>query len=106
MNYRELKEISRQLKKTVPCNICHKKFLDEDLQVVSTYQNEGLFHFDCHNCKNQLMVHVSIIAKNNERNANFFIKTRTPEKVNPNEVLDMHNFLSKFNGDFKELFLK
>ncbi len=104
MNYPELKEIIKQLKKTVPCNVCHKKFLDEDLQVVSTYQNEGLFHFHCHNCKNQLMVHVSIVGNSEERSANFNIRTSNPDKVNPNEVLDMHNFLSKFNGDFKELF--
>ncbi len=105
MNYPELKAILKQLKKTVPCNVCQKKFTDEDIQVVSTYQNEGLFHFSCHNCKNQLMVHVSITAgQNEERSANFNIKTHSPDHVNPNEVLDMHNFLNKFNGDFKELF--
>ena len=106
MNFPELKEIIKQLKKAVPCNICHKRFMDEELQVISTYANEGLFHFDCHNCKNQLVVHVSIINKKNEKHANFNIKTRTPDLINPNEVLDMHNFLNQFNGDFKELFLK
>ena len=106
MIYPELKEIIKQLKKAVPCNVCHKKFQDEDLQVISTYANEGLFHFDCHNCKNQLVVHVSIMTKRNEKHANFNIKSRSPDKINPNEVLDMHNFLNKFNGDFKELFLK
>ncbi len=104
MNYPELKEIIKQLKKSVNCNVCQKKFMDEDIQVISTYQNEGLFHFNCHNCKNQVMVHVSIVGTNEERTANLNIKTRNAEKVDPNEVLDMHNFLNKFNGDFKELF--
>jgi transcription initiation factor IIE alpha subunit len=104
MNYKELKEITKQLKKTIPCNVCQKKFVDEDLQVISTYQQEGLFQFNCSNCKNQLMVHVSIMFQNEEKSANFNIKSRSADQVNPNEVLDMHNFLNKFNGDFKELF--
>lgn len=104
MNYTELKEIVKQLKKMVPCNVCHKKFMNEDLQVLSTYHNEGLFHFYCHNCKNQLVVHVSIVVQNDEKTANFNIKTHTGDLINPNEVLDMHNFLNQFNGDFKQLF--
>jgi len=104
MNYAELREIVKHLKRVVPCNMCKKKFLDEDLQVLSTFQQEGLFYFHCHNCKNQLMVHVSIVGKNEERTANFNIKTHNPGKINPNEILDMHNFLNRFNGDFKHLF--
>jgi hypothetical protein len=107
MNYPELKEIIKQLKKTAPCNVCHKKFMDEDLQVVSTYQNEGLFHFNCHNCKNQLMIHVAISGSPDEEGGtNFSIKTRNADKVDPNEILDMHNFLRKFDGNFKELFFQ
>lgn len=106
MTYSDLKQIVKQLKKTVPCNVCHKKFTDDDLEVVSTFQNEGLFHFDCRNCKNQLMVHVSIMGQNQEKTANFNIKSHSPDMVNPNEALDMHNFLNKFNGDFKQLFSK
>lgn len=103
MQYSELKEIINHLKKKFPCSTCKKKFLNQDLQVLSTFQNEGILHFNCHNCKNQMLIHVAIVSQNQEKST-FSIETKNAVQVSPNEILDIHNFLNNFNGDFKELF--
>ena len=103
MNFIELKGIIRHLKKVVPCSTCQKKFMDEGIKVLSTHNMEGLFHFTCYNCSNQLIVHVSIVEQTDKVNRVNIQATNAPH-VSPNEVLDIHNFLSRFNGDFKDLF--
>lgn len=111
MNFDELQEIVKHLKKNIPCNTCKKRFQNEDVQVLSTYHNEGLFYFHCHYCKNQLIVHVAIStskkegAKEGDPAENIInIETKDAISIDQNEVLDMHNFLKNFNGDFKKLF--
>ena len=108
MNYSELKEILKHLKKTVNCNNCKKKFATDDMQVVSTYNSEGLFHFTCHNCENQILVHVAIMNQHHEhvteKSSAARIETQNTIVINQNDILDMHNFLNNFNGSFKELF--
>lgn len=105
MNYSELQEIIKHIKKIVPCSNCKKKFMNEDLEVISTFQNEGLFHFSCRNCRTQLLVHANIVSQN-EDTKNYSIATHDADKISKNEILDMHNFLGNFNGDFENLFIK
>jgi len=102
MNYADLKEIVRHLKRVVLCSHCQNKFSNEEMYLVTTFQNEGLFHLSCGHCGNQLLVHVAIINKNEK--SSLTIKTHGGGKISQNEVLDMHNFLGQFNGDFKQLF--
>lgn len=102
MTYKDLHEIIRHLKRVVPCNVCKSTFTNEDLHVLSTYQNEGWLSFCCHSCKNQLLVHVAIVNRLKKNNLNISIHTQKP--VTSNEVIEMHNFLKNFNGDFKNLF--
>ncbi len=93
MNYSDLREVMKHIKRVVICNNCKKRFLNEELQIVSTFQNEGLFHAFCHICLNQLLIHATIINQ-----------AHKPGEITRNEVLDMHNFLNQFNGDFSQLF--
>lgn len=103
MNYIDLKEVIKHLKKVLPCSTCEKKFTSRDFYLLSTFQNEGLFHLHCHNCHNELLVHVAI-SYEKKKNSVFNIQTRPHGRISANEVLDMHNFLNKFNGDFKAIF--
>ena len=102
MDYSELREIIRHIKHIIPCNICKHLFSNENIQVLSTFHNEWLFHFRCHNCKNQLLVHVIIIHHLKKNNLNISVHNVAP--ISPNDVIDIHNFLKQFDGDFKKLF--
>ncbi len=103
MNFAELKEIIKYLKKAVPCSTCNKKLLNEDIRVLSTYGGEALFYIKCHNCTNQLIVHITILERTSERSS-INIETRKAGDISQNDILDIHNFLKQFNGDFKQLF--
>ena len=103
MNFNELKEIIKHLKKVVPCNTCNRKFENDGIKVLSTYGTEGLFHFSCYNCLNQLLIHVSIVDHEDMTNGINIQASNAPE-VSKNDVLDIHNFLNQFKGDFKQLF--
>ncbi len=103
MNYAELKAIIQHLKKEVNCHVCHRKFSEESMWIVSAMADEALFHFSCFKCRNQLLVHVSIVEKGNKP-AELSIHTQPTNPVTKNDILDTHNFLNRFNGDFKKLF--
>lgn len=103
MTYNELKSIIKHLKKEVPCNSCDKKFDDNSIKVLSSYNSDAIFHFDCPHCKNQLIIHVSVLEQN-EKESKINISAHKPENISKNDILDIHNFLSQFNGDFKKLF--
>jgi hypothetical protein len=103
MNFAELKEIIKYLKKTVPCSTCNKRLINEDIKVLSTFNGEALFHVNCHHCGNQLLAHITILEKTSE-GSSINIETRKAGQISENDILDIHNFLKQFNGDFIQLF--
>ena len=104
MDIPELKEVINHLKKTVPCSQCNKKFVNDEISIISTFGNDALLHFLCDKCENQLLVHVSVVEQSSENKSG--IKTNNTISVSQNDVLDVHNFLKQFDGNFKELFTK
>ena len=103
MNYNELKEIIKYVKKTVTCGECNKKFTDDTINLVSQMGGDLLFHFNCGHCGNQMMIHVTLSEQ--EQNPNRLkINAHNTSMISHDEVLDIHNFLNKFNGDFRSLF--
>lgn len=102
MDIPELKEVINHLKKTVPCSQCSKTFVNEEIKIISTFNNDALLHILCNNCGNQLLVHVSVVENTSKKKPS--IKTHNTISVSQDDVLDIHNFLKQFDGDFKELF--
>jgi len=103
MNYIDFKQIMKHLKKNLPCSTCGKKFTDEGISLISSLNNALLFHFTCAGCKNELIAEVSIIEQTQSVNR-LNINTKKADAVKPNDVLDIHNFLNNFDGDFIRLF--
>ncbi len=123
MNYDELQQIVRYIRKNLQCPICQKNYLNRGIEVLSTFDDQGLFHLNCTHCTNQVMVHVTIsddeaimtqtaeshqqkitaeksLSERKHRSINI------GENVTINDVIDIHSFLNEFNGDFKSLFKK
>lgn len=122
MNFSELSQIVRYLKKTLPCNSCQANYDPADIEVLSTFDDQGLFSLKCPKCQNQLLVHITI--SDEERNlsepkskgtqmirahraiteSEVEHRTLSTQMISTNDVIDMHSFLGQFNGDFKQLF--
>jgi hypothetical protein len=102
MNFEDLRKLIEDIKKTIACRECDGKLNDENIRIIGTVFNEGFFHGRCPECNHDMIINV------------IFTKTARPHRslkkemklVTKNDILDMHNFLRAFNGDFISLFGK
>jgi hypothetical protein len=92
MNYNDLKKLVRYLKETTKCPNCKKNFLNKNIIILAILPSEAVIQLDCNKCRCATLV---TAGKNLDSLAT---------GINKNDILDMHNFLSRFNGDFKNLF--
>lgn len=104
MNFHEFKNIIRNIRETIPCPTCHKKLEENTIHMIGTVFNESFFLSHCHDCKHDMMIHVTFRGK--ERTHRSLRTNSTMKLVNQDDILDMHNFLKEFNGDFVSLFSK
>jgi len=93
MDYNDLKDLIRHLKGNVTCPVCGKHFMDKDVAIIATMETEAVFQLTCSKCDQLMVVNVSMANNLDGVNA-----------ITVNDVIDMHNFLEQFNGDFKNLF--
>jgi len=95
MNYEDLKELVRYLKKVTKCSECGSHFLNGDVSVLATIPLEAIFQLNCKKCSNTMLVNIGI-KHENEREHRAIVTEK--------DVKEMHSFLDNFNGDFKSLF--
>lgn len=103
MNFQDLKVIIAQIKKKISCPKCSGRYSDQDIEMIGNLNCEQTFFYAvCPNCSLEAVVNVCIHTDH------FEISTPRMErlggKIESNEILDMHNFLKEFNGDFQGMF--
>ncbi len=101
MNIEEILSSIKYLQETMDCVDCKAKYKNCDINVIATTNVEGLFEMKCPNCESITIVNVLI-----EPEIEITRKKRKGIKntVNSNDVLDLKNFLTGFDGDFKKIF--
>ena len=111
MNYSEIKNAIEHLLKTLNCSSCDAKYTEEDIHIIATTNNEGLFEARCPECGASTILTVMLspepsIIENapNEAVGEMSSLPRTHRGISQNDVLDMKNFLGRFDGNFKKLF--
>ena len=122
MNYNDLNHIVKHIKKEVSCSECSKKYLYDDIEVLSTYMEQALIVLNCFHCKNEFIFHVSIMERKNKKGITKEIEITKQNSINvteqelqqyrsgglsqisSNDVINIHQFLDNFDGDFKKLF--
>lgn len=106
MNIQELRIIVGQIKQNVSCPKCKHNYNDEDLNLIGSLNEDStFFHAFCSKCPAEAVINVSV-------NVDTLDNPSWPESIEAplthsielNEVLDMHNFLDQFDGDFNTLF--
>jgi hypothetical protein len=112
MNFKELKIVVKQIKDTIKCQTCKKRYTDESIEVLGTPDGtQYYFAALCSKCKTDSMIHATLenelkpppgLPKNLEKLGS------SPRigQISQNEVLDMHNFLKAFDGNFEAIFKK
>lgn len=116
MNIQELKFIVNEIKKKIFCDTCKGKYTDEDIEMIGTLGDfQSYFHAWCPTCELETIINVTVEVN---RDGTIFIEEMLVprverlgsaprgEKIQSDEVLDMHNFLKDFDGNFIEAFNK
>ncbi len=111
MNFHDLRIIVSQIKRNIRCPKCESKFIDDDIEIIGALGEDQIFvHSCCHECDAEAMINVTLQMghdHDHETLPHFNKKLGMAPRmgiVNTNEVLDVHNFLKNFKGDFKTLF--
>lgn len=86
---------------------CQSKYEFEDINVIASTQIEGLFELICNQCQCSTIVTVTLsMEPNQEVEIRRAGHNRTHKNISQDDVLDIKNFLSTFDGNFKKIFTK
>lgn len=99
----------KQLISTFRCHVCRRTFEQDHVRIAARQEKVWIVSVRCSRCRNQQMF--CVVPKEDESVAPFRDLTSDEEQefgslpaLSSDDVLDMHEFLSEFNGDFKGLF--
>lgn len=104
MKFSEIKTALKHLAKTSNCLHCKEKYELEDINVVATTKLEGLFEMQCTKCKTSTIVTVLLAPEIEIKKQNVKRQHQGLAGISENDVLDIKNFLNKFDGNFKKIF--
>jgi DNA-directed RNA polymerase subunit RPC12/RpoP len=101
----------KKLLSSVKCSSCGKQFGTNDINVIKHQDDTWFLNIYCPSCGKQSLV-VAVIKK--DKSAEIVSNTSSPEPaehtrdstVSVDDMLDIHNFLKNFDGDFEDLFSK
>ncbi len=110
MNFQDLRIIVGQIKKNVTCPKCKAHYTDEDIEIIGALADEQhFFHASCEKCETESVINVTLHFDGNDMMLPNLKKLGSAPRmghISSNEVLDMHNFLKQFDGDFDKIFKK
>ncbi len=99
----------KKLVSTVKCNVCGAHYEINNIEIVGHQDGTWFLNIFCPTCDRESFV-AAIIKK---EKAQEIITDLTEEEfnapvraklINSDDLLDLHNFLKKFDGDFIQLF--
>jgi hypothetical protein len=113
MNLNDLTEVIRHIRREMVCPSCQKKYNIQNIHILASSKTECLIEMYCKYCKKTMLT--DIVATPKGPNGKIAPEDRPKQEVplinqvltngiSHNDVLDVHNFLENFDGDFKELF--
>jgi len=93
----------RRLMSRMKCTVCGEYFLPRHIQVLGHQDDLWFLSVFCASCHSQGLVAALVRRADEEA-----VATEVPpgEPVTADDLLDMHNFLKTFDGDFQGLFAR
>jgi hypothetical protein len=100
----------KQLISSYRCHVCRRCFERDHVRLAARHEQLWIVSVRCSLCRNQQVFWISL--KDDQREAILEDVSDTQDEefttlppVSCDDVLDMHEFLRSFNGDFQRLFL-
>ena len=104
MDFRELFLFVEHIKKSIPCQECGYHYNDQDFRLIGTVFDQGYIQANCTKCKRTVIINVVFGAKNARTHRSLNSQNLNHKIISQDDILDMQNFLKKFDGDFIKLF--
>ena len=106
----DLEKVMEWLSYVLKCPVCGYKYNLERTKIIETKQEDSqanlLVHSDCGQCKSSVVFSISIngpdvfsIGMITDLTSGDTRKFSKVNPISPDEVLDFHNFLHRFDGD-------
>lgn len=99
----------KQLISTYRCSVCRRSFDRQHVRVAARHEQLWIVSVRCGLCRNQQIFWVALKDNGPEtvlRDVTFEEEEHfaAMDPVTTDDILDIHEFLRGFNGDFKDLF--
>jgi hypothetical protein len=100
----------KQLIGTFRCHVCRHAFENDHVRVAARQEQLWIVSVRCRRCRNQQVFWVALKDQPVPQDDSPDLSSTEEERfaamspVASDDVLDVHEFLSEFNGDFKGLF--
>lgn len=99
----------KRLIASIKCNVCRQHYEVDNIKVLSHNEDLWFLSVSCSACHTRCLV-AAVIKQDRapevvtDLTETELDKFRNMDKLTTDEVLDMHNFLKDFDGDFSRLF--
>ncbi len=113
----DFEKVLEWLSSVLKCPVCSFKYNLERTKIIDTRRDDEtgeahlLVHSDCSQCKSSVMFSISITGPDiftmsvvTDLTRNDTKKFQDAEPLTADDILGMHNFVKKFNGDFVAAF--
>ena len=114
MNFEQLRSIVKNIKTRITCPGCEANYMNEDIHIVSSTDDKCVFMIKCHECETPVLVTASLNNQEvvGDQEEIFEIMQKNIEgdvegalaQIQVDDVVNMHEFLKEFSGDFDQLF--
>jgi len=100
--------IVKKLMTSVKCSTCGQTYAVRNITILGRYQHLWFISGFCPACRTYCLL-VATVSRDKVQIATDLTgeemaRFKHLPRLTANDVLDMHNFLKKFNGDFSRLF--
>ncbi len=100
--------VIKRLMTSVKCSSCGQNYSERNVRIIGRHRSLWFISAYCSSCHTHYLLAATvsrekaeIVSDLTEAELARFKKPRTPTA---DDILDMHNFLKKFDGDFTRLF--
>ena len=102
-------ELIKHLIASIPCAICHHHYEPSDVQIVDHRDEIWVIAVKCNQCGTQGLIFAMIKEGEkpetiSELTAQEWARFREMPQIDVDDLLDVHEFLRDFEGDFANLF--
>lgn len=108
MNFTSLRAVIRNIKSHVNCPQCDNSYSNDDINVISAVGEKCMIVAQCDYCKTSILITANLSLSNPDTSVPQNISTtvqsmETKEIVSSDDVMDVHQFLKDFKGNFDEI---